>query len=168
MPLTRCNALPTLSARELRRGYGSCLVLAQMLRAAGMQGAYFVVTGLWPVLHLSSFEKVTGGKVDGWLVKTFGGFIAATGMALLIADADRLSSERAIRVLGIGSATALAISDFIYVKAGRISPVYLLDLVGEAVIVAAWLARPTGKAGTEHSQRSKYPSSATRRRSGQS
>jgi hypothetical protein len=122
-----------------------------MFGAARMQGAYFVVTGLWPVLHLSSFEKITGGKVDGWLVKTFGGLIAATGMALLVADADGLSSKRAVRVLGIGSAIALGTSDFIYVKAGRISPVYLLDLVAEAVILAAWLARPAGEAGTAHS-----------------
>jgi hypothetical protein len=116
-----------------------------------MQGAYFVVTGLWPVLHFSSFEKITGVKVDGWLVKTFGGLVAATGMALLVADADGLSSKRAVRVLGIGSAIALGISDAVYVRAGRISPVYLLDLVGEAVIVAAWLARPAVEAGTEHS-----------------
>jgi hypothetical protein len=123
-----------------------------MLCAARLQGAYFVVTGLWPVLHLSSFEKISGGKVDGWLVKTFGGFIAATGLSLLVADADGLSSKRAVRFLGIGSAVALGISDIVYVKAGRISPVYLLDLAGEAMIVAAWLARPAREARAERSK----------------
>jgi hypothetical protein len=34
------------------------------------QGAYFVATGVWPLVHIRWFEAVTGPKVDKWLVGT--------------------------------------------------------------------------------------------------
>ena len=33
------------------------------------QGALYVVTGVWPLLHMASFEAVTGPKTDDWLVR---------------------------------------------------------------------------------------------------
>ncbi len=34
--------------------------------------AFYVATGIWPVLSRRSFEAVTGPKREDWLVKTFG------------------------------------------------------------------------------------------------
>jgi hypothetical protein len=31
---------------------------------AGLQGAYFLVTGVWPLVHMPSFLAVTGPKTD--------------------------------------------------------------------------------------------------------
>src|SRR5207253_4600 len=36
-------------------------------RVAIVQGAYLVAAGLWPILDLGSFMKVTGPKFEGWL-----------------------------------------------------------------------------------------------------
>jgi hypothetical protein len=106
------------------------------------QGLLFVTTGLWPILHYRSFEAVTGPKTDDWLVKTLGGVLAVLGGALLIGALERTAS-RAWRLLGAGSAAALATADVLYVARGRLRPVYLLDAVAEAALVAAWLgSRP--------------------------
>jgi hypothetical protein len=108
-------------------------------RIAKVQGAYFILTGVWPILHLRSFEAVTGPKLDGWLVKTFGGLVAAVGVALLVAEREGSSRSKAVRALGVGSAVALAVADSVYSCNGRISPVYLVDAVAEAAIAGAWL-----------------------------
>jgi hypothetical protein len=101
------------------------------------QGAFWLATGLWPIVHYRSFEAVTGGKADAWLVKTIGGLIAVIGGALLVAGGRReISRETAL--LGAGSAAALAWSDVYHVARRRISKVYLLDAVVEAPFLAGW------------------------------
>lgn len=100
------------------------------------QGIFYVATGLWPILHMRSFEAVTGPKVDRWLAKTTGGLIAAVGVAL-IAGA-RARPTRALHWLGVGSALALGISDVVYTLRGRISKAYLADAAAEGVIVGGW------------------------------
>src|SRR5438067_11801258 len=50
------------------------------------QGAYFVATGIWPLLHMPSFEAVTGPKVDKWLVRTVGVLVSVVGGVLVAAD----------------------------------------------------------------------------------
>ena len=100
----------------------------------------YVATGLWPIVHLRSFERVTGPKVDGWLVKTTGGLIAAVGAALLAGAFERRSGRHrsgALAVLGVASAFAL------YVARGRISRVYLADAAAEAAVCGLWLTSGT-------------------------
>jgi hypothetical protein len=104
-----------------------------------VQGIFFVTTGLWPVIHLPSFEAVTGPKVDKWLVRTIGGLITAVGAAL-IAGAFEARPSRAIRILGISSSAALGLADVIYAARGRISKIYLADAVAEGVIIGSWAA----------------------------
>lgn len=93
------------------------------------------MTGLWPILHLRSFEAVTGPKVDKWLVKTIGGLIAAVGVALLVGSSER---SRGLRVLGLTSAIALGAADVLFVARRRIRPVYLVDAAAEAGLTALW------------------------------
>jgi hypothetical protein len=110
-----------------------------MRRVPVLQGVYFLLTGVWPLISMRSFEAVTGPKVDRWLVKTVGVLIAVIGASLL-ADARRPS--RGATVLGAGSAAALGGVDVIYALRGRISKIYLLDAVLEAGLVGLWaLAR---------------------------
>lgn len=104
------------------------------------QGVYFAATGIWPILHLRSFETVTGPKVDGWLVKTFGALVGVVGGALVI-GAFESPRSRTLRTLGIGSAAALALADAIYAGKGRIARIYLADALVEAAIVGAWLLK---------------------------
>jgi hypothetical protein len=104
---------------------------------AAAQSAYYLVTGLWPLIHIRSFVAVTGPKTDLWLVKTAGVLISVIG-AVLGMGAARRSAEREMAVLGIGSAAGLTGIDVIYVARRRIPPVYLLDAVAEVVLIAGW------------------------------
>jgi hypothetical protein len=104
-------------------------------RIAAVQGAYFLATGIWPLVSMRTFEAVTGPKVDRWLVKTVGVLVTVIGASLL-ADARRPS--RGSRVLGVGSAAALGGVDVVYSLRGRISKIYLLDAVLEALVVTLW------------------------------
>jgi hypothetical protein len=98
-----------------------------------IQGIYFLVTGLWPVFNIKSFEKVSGEKTDKWLVKTLGLLIIAVAVVLIF-------STESTKMLGISSAAALAIADFYYSVTNRISKVYLIDGLIEVVIIGLWLA----------------------------
>ncbi len=100
---------------------------------AWAQAALYVTTGLWPVLHLRSFEAVTGPKLEGWLVKTMGLLIGAVGATLALGQ-----PSREIALLGATSAAALGACDVVYATKRRISPVYLLDAVVEGAFVLGW------------------------------
>jgi hypothetical protein len=104
---------------------------------ATVQCAYFLVTGLWPLVHIDSFLAVTGPKDDIWLVETVGVLVAAIGASLgLVAARGQVSAE--IVTLAILSALGMGVIDAIYALRGRISTIYLLDALAEAVLVAAW------------------------------
>ena len=112
------------------------------LTTTSLQGIYYVSSGLWPILHMRSFEAVTGPKRDKWLVKTVGALITAIGSTLLFSAAREPDSETA-RNLGISTALALIGIDSIYSIRGTIPKIYLMDAAVEAAIVAGLLsARP--------------------------
>lgn len=101
---------------------------------ARTQGAYYVCTGLWPLLHMSSFLKVTGPKTDLWLVQTVGVLVTCIGGQLV------LSGPRAeqLRPLATAAALGLAAVEVIHVSRKRISPVYLLDAIAEVGMAFLW------------------------------
>ena len=98
-------------------------------------GLFNVVTGLWPVVHMGSFEAVSGPKVDHWLVRTVGGLMAANGLAQLTA---RGAEQRLSAQVGLGTSAVLAAVDVRYGATGRISRIYLLDAVVQLAWVVAW------------------------------
>jgi hypothetical protein len=107
---------------------------------AAAQGAVYVATGLWPLVDRSSFERVTGRKRDWWLVQTVGLLVASVGAGLVAAAAsDRVTPE--LRGIAAGCAVSLAGIDVVHAGRGRLRPIYLLDAVAEAGLLAAW-ARP--------------------------
>jgi|SRR5690625_6866 len=62
-----------------------------------IQGGYFVVTGLWPIFHMRSFEAISGRKKEKWLVKAMGAMIACVGGAVLRDGLERRADERTCR-----------------------------------------------------------------------
>lgn len=102
-----------------------------------LQGLYYGLTGLWPIVHIDSFLKVTGPKTDLWLVKTVGLLIVVIGATLGL-SAYRRQWSAEIAVLAIGSAVVLAAVDGVYVLKRRIMKVYLLDAAGEVGLLALW------------------------------
>jgi hypothetical protein len=99
---------------------------------------YFLITGIWPLLHIRSFEWVSGPKVDRWLVKTVSGLITVIGAVVGLA-AWRRPITPEIEALAIGSGLSLAAVDIYYVARRRIRWVYLLDAAAEIALAAAWL-----------------------------
>lgn len=110
------------------------------------QGAFYLATGVWPLVHDRSFQAVTGPKADVWLVKTVGSLVAVVGGVLLAAGLRR-SVPTELRVIAAGSAAALAAIDVVYASRGRISPIYLADAVVEVGLVAAWGAAGPAASG---------------------
>jgi hypothetical protein len=103
------------------------------------QAAYYLVTGIWPVISVRTFEAVTGPKTDGWLVRTVGLLAAVIGAAIGVA-ARRGQRTPELLVLAFGSALAFAAIDLVYALRGVISPIYLADaaLQGTGVALLAW------------------------------
>lgn len=105
------------------------------------QAAYYGLTGIWPLFSMNTFLKVTGPKVDLWLVRCVGLLIAVTALALFVAA---LYGEigAAVRVLAVGDALALGVAETYYALRGKVSRIYLGDAVLEAGLIVAWaLAR---------------------------
>ena len=101
------------------------------------QGVFYLLTGVWPLVSIRSFEAITGPKTDRWLVKTAGVLITAVGAGLTLAGRrGRVTPE--VATIAVGSAAGLTAIDLVYVSRGRISPVYLLDAVAEVGLIAAW------------------------------
>lgn len=115
---------------------------------ARLHGTFNVVTGLWPLVHMRSFEAVSGPKADEWLVRTVAGLMVANGLAQLAAGDDR-EGVAASRRIGAGTALTFAAVDLWYAGRGRISKVYLLDAAVELAWLAAWAAagRPGERRG---------------------
>ena len=102
------------------------------------QGLGYMLTGIWPLVSMHTFELVTGPKTDRWLVKTVGVLVAVIGAVLTVAGVRRQIPAE-IPLLAAGSAAGLTAIDVVYSSRGRISKVYLLDAIVETVLVGAWV-----------------------------
>lgn len=110
--------------------------------------AYFILGSLWPLVSGKTFQMVTGPKKDMWLVKTVALLLTVIGVVIGRAGMkERITPE--ISHLAIGSAASLATIDVVYVSRGRISRVYLLDALGNALLIGGWVAamRRSGNEG---------------------
>ena len=108
-----------------------------VVRLARVQAIFYIVTGVWPLVSIRSFEAITGPKADRWLVKTVGVLVGINGLALALAARRRRFPPELVLVAA-GNAAALAAIDAVYVAKRRISPVYLLDAAAELVLLASW------------------------------
>lgn len=108
------------------------------LYPAWAQAIFYTTTGLWPIFEVDSFMVITGPKVDVWLVRTVGLLLALTGVLLgWLAAKKRFVAE--VVWLAMAQAASLIAVDVIYASIGRISKIYLLDAVAEALLIVFWL-----------------------------
>ena len=105
---------------------------------AAVHGAYYIATGIWPLMNMHSFEFVSGPKTDDWLVRTVAVLVLVVGLVLLSAAIKR-DIGVPVRLLALGSAGGLAFIAFFYAMRGIIWPVYLLDGIGELGLIALWV-----------------------------
>jgi hypothetical protein len=109
------------------------------LAVARSHGLFNIVSGMWPLVHLRSFEAVLGPKVDRWLVYTVAGLLVSIGSAQLFSTSNVVSLKQSRR-MGIGCAVTLGAVDVVYAPRRRISRRYLVDALAEAAWIVAWAA----------------------------
>jgi hypothetical protein len=108
-------------------------------RIALFQGMYYFLSGLWPLIDISSFLNITGPKNDIWLVHTTGLLIAVIGL-VLISSGIRWKVSPEIFILALGSAFSLMAIEIYYVIDGKIPPIYLLDAFIQILLSAMWVS----------------------------
>lgn len=108
-----------------------------MIAMAFLQGVYLTVSGVWPLIRIDSFQRVTGAKTDLWLVKTVGLLLVAIGVGLILASA-RQAFDAPIVFVAMASAAALLAIELVYVSRRVISPIYLVDAAIEAAFLIGW------------------------------
>jgi hypothetical protein len=95
-----------------------------------IQGVYFAVTGLWPLISIESFQMVTGQKTDHlvtgdeadhWLVNTVGALVTANAVVFLAAAWNRRKTFD-VAILGISTGIALAAIDVVLLLAEPYRP----------------------------------------------
>ncbi len=108
-----------------------------MAVVAWVQGRYFVVTDLRPLLHIAWPQKVTGRKTDLWLVKTVGILILVIGSGPVLAALTHRFTPPLI-LIAMASALALLAVDLIDALKHVISSIYVLEALLEAAFLAWW------------------------------
>ncbi|WP_458113069.1 hypothetical protein M1D88_02610 [Arthrobacter sp. R1-13] len=111
---------------------------------ARLHGIFNVLNGLWPLLHMHSFEAVFGPKTDKWLVRTVAGLLLVNGLVQLRTHPAGQGVEAA-RFIGLGTAATLASIDLAYAPRGHISRMYLVDAAVELAWIVMWSRRKTAK-----------------------
>lgn len=102
---------------------------------AFVQGTYYLLIGLWPVLAIDSL--LTGNATaEPWQLRAFGIAVALVG-AVLLAGARRNDLPGAARS-GIAVALALAVFDAALMLTGSAPPIYLGDALIQVAFVFWW------------------------------
>ncbi|MFC4874034.1 hypothetical protein [Negadavirga shengliensis] len=103
-----------------------------------LQGWYYLLTGIWPLIHIESFMWVTGPKLEIWLVKTVGVIITMVGTAFLL-EAHYNDRSLSMKLLAVLAALGFIYVDIHYVARGTIHPVYLTDAFAQSLLVLFWM-----------------------------
>ncbi len=112
------------------------------------QGFCYLITGLWPLFGVGTFQRVTGPKIDLWLVKMVGVLTSVIGAVILMAGLRRTAGPK-VTWLAVVSAVGFAAIDTVHVARRSISPVYLADTVAELCLILIWFSVVTGRIQTE-------------------
>ena len=122
------------------------MALTKMMRLLALsQGLYFLLTGLWPLVHIDSFVWVTGPKTDIWLVKTVGALLVPVSITIGSAFFIKVD-PRALLILAAGTNVAFICIDVYYSLTDVISDIYLADAVVEACLLLGWIISAANKA----------------------
>ena len=98
------------------------------------QGLYYLITGIWPLVSIRTFEMVTGPKTDDWLVQTVGVLAVAIGATLLYSVRLKGPTREGV-FLSVVSAVGFLAVDVVFVFLGIISTIYLADAVAQGLFL---------------------------------
>lgn len=98
-----------------------------------VQGSYYLLTGVWPIVHLESFEAVTGPKDSIFLLHMVSALIIIVAITLLVS----LRNEKTVSILFLAVGTPLSFMSIELFYRAQIRWVYFIDFAIEAIILAA-------------------------------
>jgi hypothetical protein len=110
------------------------------------QGTYYVLTGIWPLAHFSSFSRAVALAVNPFQAQAFGAVLIVIGAHLLEA-ARRESPDASATLLGLAVAGAVSVVNMIWLpRLGTVSALWgdLLIEVAIAVTLVIFYPRLQG------------------------
>ena len=99
-------------------------------------GAYYVLTGLWPLIHFSSFAAFVRLNVNPFQAQAFAAVIIVVG-ASLVEAARREPPGAYPTLLGVAVAGAIAIVSLAWLPRLGVASGLWIDLVLEVLFIAA-------------------------------
>lgn len=102
------------------------------------QFLYYLITSVWPLVHIQSFLVVTGDKTDIWLVKTVGALLLPYCILLLYITFNK-KRNRIIALSLLGVCLAFLVIDLYYYFNNTITAVYLIDAFIQFIFLIYWL-----------------------------
>ncbi|MDR6456984.1 hypothetical protein J2786_000077 [Chryseobacterium vietnamense] len=104
---------------------------------AYIQMFYFLLTIIWPFVHLESFLKITGPKTDIWLVKTVS--LLLFPYILLIVYVLRIKQSPLVILAIMLCCAGLAGIDLYYYLNNVIRWTYMIDCILEILFIGYWI-----------------------------
>ena len=113
-----------------------------------LQGWYYLVGGLWPLVRFRSFEAVAGPKPDRFQTEVTSILFAAIGTALLVGTRGR-TLQPAVSTLAVASALGTAYLDLKHRRQVRVifQPEAALELAFAAAAAAGAVRSPAARRG---------------------
>jgi hypothetical protein len=102
-------------------------------RVLRLQGAYYLVGGLWPLVHARSFVFVAGPKPDRFQLAVSSALFVSAGASLLLTVREPPSAGA--RTLGITTALAVAYVDWAHRR--DIRPLFRAEGAAELLFAAS-------------------------------
>jgi|SRR5690606_5608045 len=103
-----------------------------------VQGLYFLITAIWPMLDIESFMKVTGPKTDVWLVISVSYLLIPYTLICLRTAFNRNETNQLIKLNMILVSVFLAGVEFYYYLNGTIRWVYAVDGIFQLIFAGWW------------------------------
>lgn len=104
------------------------------------QSIFYLITAIWPLIHIRSFEMVSGEKKEDWLVYTVSVLLLGSGAVFLYASLYSEIISKEVFMLAVLNAAGLTLIDVIYVWKKIIRKVYLADAFVEICLIASLFA----------------------------
>ncbi|MGD8867101.1 MAG: hypothetical protein PVI01_05715 [Gemmatimonadales bacterium] len=101
-----------------------------------VQGTYYILTGLWPLAHFSSFSRAVALSVNPFQAQASGAVLVVIGAYLLEAG-RREPPGASATLLGIAIAGAIAVVDLVWLPRLAAPSALWGDLLAEVAIATA-------------------------------
>jgi hypothetical protein len=104
---------------------------------AFFQGAFYLATGSWPLVHMASFASLIEPRAARWSIEMAGAWLVAIG-AMLVIRAVQKRLHHGTAALGLTTASVLMCADVTFVARGELSPRYLGEAALELLLAGGW------------------------------